>query len=247
MFVRKISNQPTQPIGCSGLVGKPLLSLEDGTGFTQHGIMLTEGVQVRLRTGFPGCHHVYYVTYGTAVVKIRGYVCRVTQNTLIALREDIEALCIPKEPLHLLVIHPLRDEAVITDRYIIRQLNDVVGTPGDNDIKIGRSRRILVKDDGFNISINDALFYAYKTVPIQCLKHRLASYFVQGAGKLIWDDSDGKSHDFSCNREEPESWTMVSFDFNPCTIKTTDICCLVSVHHPALSEREHESYETAET
>ena len=232
MRILQARNLSPRMIGCSGLLGLPLVDIEDEVGFMMYDVTLDADIEMTLQTGFPECHHVYYIVAGTAEISIKGESVDVHSDMVVAIRDDITATCtISTEKLHMVVIYAIKKDGLNPKEYTKRVLSDILAAGSDLDTGIGKNRSMLTPGDQYNISLHDMIFLPNSQTNMHHLRHRQAACYLNGSGQLEWNDGNCRN-DFACTVNDAETWTTVLFDDTPCRVTfrtgTTRALCVFS-------------------
>lgn len=76
---------------------------------------------------------------------------------------------------------------------IVKQLEDVLGTPAEVDTSGWTSRRLIFKDAGMGYSVNDTIIKAGAKLEMTYRNHLETVYCIEGKGQIT-DVASGKTH-----------------------------------------------------
>jgi L-ectoine synthase len=114
---------------------------------------------------------------------------------------------------------------------IIKKLDSVIDSDRDIDWGNGRSRRLLLKSDGFPYSITDTIINAGTESRMQYLNHVEACYCIEGSGEV---ESGGQVHKL-------EPGTLYAPENDKHILRAFTTLRLICVFTPPLSGTEHHS------
>ncbi|CAH1799958.1 unnamed protein product [Owenia fusiformis] len=205
-----ITNQQTvSDVGETGLKGKVLVSEQDDVGFVVYDVHLVKDQVIELKPYKIGYNHTYYVMRGVAVAASPyGEEVQLGADDVLALNAETITTIKVKEDIRLSIGYVPCAPDQTPGRFIVRRLDDIVGTPKNVFWQRGYSRRLFVKADGFNIGITNTTLFPNFRSPLYYPNHVEAVLMFKGSGKYIWNGGE-ESQEFD---EEKHDGTMILID-----------------------------------
>ncbi|CAH1271249.1 Hypp4607 [Branchiostoma lanceolatum] len=208
-----IATVPLNPV----LRGKELVSPSDGMGFTAYEIVLTRGQQSdsELRSGGEGwtSNHMYYCISGSGICNlVDGREFEVAPDVFMAFSSAVSVkITVTSEDRMRLFCVYCNDDSPSCDRVVVRSLSEIIGTDRDVDWGGGNSRRFLLRDDKFPITVNNTSVRAdaEKRFPMWYKHHKEAAYFIKGNMKYVWEEGEEEAEfhpdgtTFVMNKNDP--------------------------------------------
>ena len=137
-------------------------------------------------------NHLYYVISGKGHVTLGGKGQEFIPDCLLALPPGGAASLQPSTMSRVLVIHIPADTSLPPPLPSLTSLPDILGSVRDVDWsggrELGKSRRFLVRADGFNCSVNLVNASPGVTQGMQYVRHREGGYVISGDITYTWED-----------------------------------------------------------
>ena len=111
-------------------------------------------------------HLVWFFIVGKCKVTVGDDNVTIAKFQLLAMSATATGHMTAEEPSRFLFCSVAKDPTQSPKPYIVRNLEEMIGTERDVDFQHGRSRRYLVKRDGYNISTHNTLCYANLVSPM---------------------------------------------------------------------------------
>ncbi|XP_035683476.1 uncharacterized protein LOC118420687 [Branchiostoma floridae] len=197
MIVRNTVDVPIAPVpNTSVLRGKELVSPADEMGYTAYEIVLTRDQnEVELHPGeCLASNHMYYCISGRGRCSLEdGREFKVTPDFFMAFSSAVKCkvTVTSDDPMRLYCLY-CQDDNPSKDGVVVRSLSEIIGTDRDVDFGSGHSRRFLLRDDSFPITVTNTTIMmgddTEKGVPMWYKHHKEACYYISGNGKYVWEE-----------------------------------------------------------
>ncbi|XP_078679139.1 uncharacterized protein LOC144914820 [Branchiostoma floridae x Branchiostoma belcheri] len=198
MIVRNTVDVPLAPVSLIPVLrGKELVSPPDGMGVTAYEIVLARD-QSELRSGGEGWteNHMYYCISGRGRCSLGdGREFDVAQDVFLSFSSAVQCkiTVAPEDCMRLYCVY-CQDDNPSSDRVVVRSLSEIIGTDRDVDFGSGHSRRFLLRDDDFPITVTNTSIMTCadteKGVPMWYKHHKESNYYFRGNGKYVWEEGE---------------------------------------------------------
>ncbi|XP_077997351.1 L-ectoine synthase-like [Glandiceps talaboti] len=213
----------------NGITGQQLAAESDGLNFMVYHISVVAKETVSLNSPSDDkLHHIYYCISGAGSVTTQdGRSYDFDPDKVIACSSKISMKMTASCDVRLFVIF-CKDEAPDNPRMTVRAMSETIGTDLDYVLPMeGYSRRMLVKDDGFPVSINALLLPTGEDRKFAHFHHTEGAYLISGAVEISWDEDK----QFARGTDD----TLLLFnDYGKCREKVVEKARMICVWSPPL-------------
>lgn len=243
MIVTHSADLPTITLPNSALSGVQLVTKDDCKGYTVYEARIPANAVVPLRSpDDTKSVHIYYCISGNGKYTAQdGAQNEVTPHTAIALSSDVtyELAVSAEGAMRLFVAYRQDANMECKSLAVVRHLSELVGTERDIDWTSGRSRRYLIKEDGFPLGLHNTSVYAKTKSRLEYRNHIESVYYIAGRATYHWADADGKwIHEESrIDKDNGTSFLMNLHDPHLVEIHDQESYC-VAVFDPVLAGKE---------
>ena len=165
---------------------------------------------------------------GAAIVDGREYPVRA--GTLVAASRRGNIVLKARTDMRICTI--LGDQAA-TRNVIVRSIDDIVGTERDVFWGNGRSRRLLVKDDGLGFALCVTLGNPNTDSALQYRNHFESCYYISGSGEYVWESG---SHPIDTDKSFSTVFIMDQNDAHRMVVRDESVC--LSIFTPPIEGHE---------
>ncbi|MHC5654030.1 ectoine synthase [Stappia sp.] len=235
MIVRTLKSAGDAPLFRS-VASREVVSRADQVGHAVYDTLFAEGQGDTLcrdaAREFPAQAH--YCIEGEGSVTLDGETWPLGPDMLIAARASVSFSLLADTRLRLCTVFggtgPQED---LPAHPLVRRVADTVGTPRDVFWGNGRSRRLLVKSDGFGFALCQTLGNPDTDSPLQYRQHFESCYYVRGSGEYVWDEG---RHPIDTNGAGATAFIMNRNDAHRMVVRNASFC--ISVFSPAIEGHE---------
>ncbi|XP_072046656.1 uncharacterized protein [Amphiura filiformis] len=193
MIFRHTTDLPKSPLPNAALLGWQLVYDADGMNFTCYEAHVPDGSTVCLQSPEDGTTHIYYCISGegSCIFADDGTKYSLQQKHIVALSSGLSCNLTISSPngMRLFVVY-CKDKSASSIR-VMSSVQDILGTERDIDLGDGRSRRLLLRSDGFLVGFNVTNVDSGATWKMQYKNHLEACYYYTG-GKATYNFDDEK-------------------------------------------------------
>ena len=237
------SQLPVAKIGSSDVLGKELVSWSDGVSFATYDVVLEAGSTTTLTSCFgEEYNHVYYCLYGDAEANVpQQHKVAMFKDTAVALGAKMEMSLKARVETRLMVTYVKEEEP--RGKAVVKNMSDITGTDKDVNWGRGRSRRLLTKYDGFNLSLHNTICDPHRVSPLAYYNNYELAFYVRGDVTYTWHDGK-ESYNFQQDRAEDGDGCVFLMDKNdPHELQTADMQCeCACIFYPALKGTENHDF-----
>jgi L-ectoine synthase len=233
--------------GSCPIQGRAIVDVTDDVGFSTYEIQSPGGSTYQLTSSNHHqdqtlMNHIYYCINGEAdiILAEMNDTFRITRNAALALPPATSGTMKTHNATRILVVHvkSSSDDPSKPDP-LFRRTEDLVGTDRDVDWQHGRSRRLLVEVDGFNISLHNTICYPNSVSQLCYRQNHELAYYVRGDVTYTWNDGNDASSFKQEDQSDGEGWQALMNEHDAHTIHTKQIDCeAICIFYPALKGTE---------
>ncbi|XP_022099709.1 uncharacterized protein LOC110984160 [Acanthaster planci] len=179
----------------SALTGVQLTDYKDYDKFSTYEARIPAKSTVPLRSPeSENSVHIYYCISGKGTCGESGDQRDVSPDTVVALSFDMtfELTVSAESDMRLFVVYYPDAKMGYRSLAVVRGLSEIVGTDRDINWLSGRSRRYLIKQDGFPVSIYNTWVYPKTSTRLHYENHIESAYFLAGKLTYQWQDTSGE-------------------------------------------------------
>ncbi|XP_078606196.1 L-ectoine synthase-like [Branchiostoma floridae x Branchiostoma japonicum] len=195
MIVRHTAEEPLNPVPQIPTVkGKEIVAPGDGMGYSAYEVVVGSDGNNVLEYGGPGCtsNHMYYCMKGSGkCVLANGKEISVPADFFMGFSSAVKCKITASEATRLFCVFS-KDDEPSEDRVVTKPLSEVIGTDRDVDWGSGFSRRFLLRDDKFGVSVTlTSVFTRPETVngvPMWYKNHKETAYYINGNMTYQWEE-----------------------------------------------------------
>ncbi|XP_066295454.1 L-ectoine synthase-like [Branchiostoma lanceolatum] len=228
MIVRNTADVPIATVPHNpALRGKELVSPADEMGYAAYEIVLIQD-QIDYELEGRSSNHMYYCISGRGRCSVEnGEEFEVTPDLFMAFSSAVKCkITVTSEDDMRLYCLYCQDDDPSSDRVVVRSLSEIIGTDRDVDFGSGHSRRFLLRDDNFPITVTNTSIMTQagteRGVPMWYKHHKEAAYYIRGIGKYAWEEGkeEAEFHSggtaFLMNENDPHYAMPVEESFTIC-------------------------------
>lgn len=191
-------------------------------------------VKKSLVEAYSGQAHYCLSGEGTAIIDGKEH--SITPGTVIAVTNKHRLTLQADSDMRICTVF---GQAATAEQPVVRTLNEILGTERDVFWGNGRSRRLLIRKDGFDFAFCITLGHSNTDSPLQYKNHFESCYYVSGTGEYVWGTG---SHPIDTSKDQSTVFIMNENDAHRMVVENESIC--LSIFTPAIEG--HEAHNFAE-